>query len=195
MFITALCKILMKKSIYHWKAKILFGNVGTDTYCLKPLRIINGKYVSIGKNVSILPFLRLEVYKLDKNSIIPQIIIGNDVNIEQNVHITSGYHIHIGNECSILAGSVITDIIHPYDDVDVAASGQACRCKPVNIGEQCFIGTHAIIMPGVTLGKHVIVGANSVVTHSFPDNCVVAGVPAKIIKQYNKKLHKWIFRE
>lgn len=55
--------------------------------------------------------------------------------------------------------------------------------KPVVIGNNCWLGNSVSIMPGVTLGNNVTVGANSVVTKSFPDNVVIAGCPAKIIKE------------
>ena len=60
-------------------------------------------------------------------------------------------------------------------------------CKPVKIGNNVWLGDNVSIMPGVTLGNNVIVGANAVVTHSFPDNVVVAGVPAKMIKKNDNK--------
>ena len=183
-------KILLK-TLYRWNAKFLFGKVGSGTYCIKPLRIINGRYATIGSNCSILHFLRLEIYN-ERNDSLEVVKIGDGTNIEQNVHITAGKGITIGKNCSILAGSVITDIKHPYENVDIPASQTEHECKTVEIGDQCFIGTHSMIMPGVTLGKHVIVGANSVVTHSFPDKCVVAGVPAKMLKRYDDKLQEWV---
>lgn len=55
--------------------------------------------------------------------------------------------------------------------------------RDVNIGEKCWIGMNSVVLPGVTLGPHTIVGAGSVVTKSFPKgNCVIAGNPAKIIR-------------
>lgn len=57
--------------------------------------------------------------------------------------------------------------------------------KSVQIGRNCWIGNGAAILAGVTLGDNVVVGANSVVTKSFPDNVVIAGVPAKIIRTIN----------
>ena len=54
---------------------------------------------------------------------------------------------------------------------------------PIRIGKSCWIGAGARILPGVTLGDHVIVGAGAVVTESFPNNVVVAGVPAKIVRK------------
>jgi acetyltransferase-like isoleucine patch superfamily enzyme len=55
--------------------------------------------------------------------------------------------------------------------------------KNIVIGKNCWIGNSATILPGVELGDNVTIGANSVVTKSFPSNCVIAGVPAKIIRQ------------
>jgi len=55
--------------------------------------------------------------------------------------------------------------------------------KPIIIGDNCWIGANAIILPGVQLGEHVIVGAGAVVTKSFPSNCMIGGNPANIIKR------------
>ena len=53
----------------------------------------------------------------------------------------------------------------------------------IHIGRNVWVGRNVCIMPGVVLGNNVVVGANSVVTHDVPDNCVVAGAPARIIRQ------------
>jgi acetyltransferase-like isoleucine patch superfamily enzyme len=84
--------------------------------------------------------------------------------------------IHIGENCLIASGTVILSHDH---------------CKRVDnmpymtdtyIGDRCFIGIRAFIMPGVKIGNEVIVGSMSVVTKDVPSNCIVAGNPAKIIK-------------
>lgn len=59
------------------------------------------------------------------------------------------------------------------------------------IGDQTFIGMHAVILPGVLIGKHCVIGANSVVTDNIPDYSVAVGVPAKVIKKYNWKTGEW----
>lgn len=59
-------------------------------------------------------------------------------------------------------------------------------CEPVRIGKQCWLGANAVVLPGVQLGDRVIVAAGSVVTKNFPANCIVAGVPARIIKSRDK---------
>ncbi|MCG3672246.1 acyltransferase [Aliarcobacter butzleri] len=59
--------------------------------------------------------------------------------------------------------------------------------KPVIIGNNCWIGANVVIMPEVSIGNNVIIGAGSIVTKSFPSNCVIAGNPAKIIRELNVK--------
>ena len=63
--------------------------------------------------------------------------------------------------------------------------------KPVKICENVWIGENAIILPGIEIGKNSIIGAGSVVTKNVPENCIVAGNPARIIKKYNFGNKKW----
>lgn len=72
-------------------------------------------------------------------------------------------------------------VTHPLDH-DLRASGVE-TAVPVTIGKNCWIGGHATINPGVTLGDNVVVGAGAVVTKSFPGNVMVAGVPARIVRE------------
>ena len=62
------------------------------------------------------------------------------------------------------------------------------QAQPIEIGDQCWIGMNAVILPGVHLGPHTTVGAGSVVTRSFPDgHCVIAGSPARIIQEFGSR--------
>lgn len=56
------------------------------------------------------------------------------------------------------------------------------KVSPIEIGNNCWIGANVVILPGVKIGNNVIIGAGAIVTKSFPDNCIIAGNPAKIIK-------------
>ena len=80
--------------------------------------------------------------------------------------------IHIAKNSYVASGAIV--FTHDY-----------CRSLHIDtyIGEYCFIGANAIIMPGVNIGNNVIVGSGSVVTKDVPSNCIVAGNPAKVIRE------------
>ena len=85
---------------------------------------------------------------------------------------TNPKDIYIGEESFVATGVII--LTHDY-----------CRSlyKKTSIGQKCFIGARSIILPGVSIGDHVIVGSGSVVTKDVKSNCIVAGNPAKVIKE------------
>jgi acetyltransferase-like isoleucine patch superfamily enzyme len=152
----------------------------------KPTFLSGIHKVSIGKKVRIFPGLRMEA--IGKQS---EIIIGDDVAIAQNVHITSAGKLRIGSSVTILANVFLTNIEHPYEDISMPASKQPFRVMETEIGDNCFIGIGASIQAGTILGKHCIVGTNAVVRGVFPDYCVIAGIPAKVIKKFNFETQSW----
>ena len=93
------------------------------------------------------------------------------------VYIQDTPHIHIGKRCFIAPNVGIIAINH-----DPANPANHLPPEDVHIGDDCWIGMNSVILPGVHLGNNVTVGAGSVVTKSFPDNSIVAGNPAKLIR-------------
>lgn len=81
---------------------------------------------------------------------------------------------HVGKNCKI------------YHQVTITTKRVNGKFVSAVIGDNCTLGVKSTIIAGVTIGNNVIVGANAVVTHDVPDNCVVAGVPAKIIKRLDQ---------
>jgi acetyltransferase-like isoleucine patch superfamily enzyme len=81
----------------------------------------------------------------------------------------------------------ITDQNHGYENVDIPISQQTQMERAVSIGDGSWLGAGTVVLPGAQIGKHVAVGANSVVTGALPDYCVAVGVPARVIKQYSKE--------
>lgn len=93
--------------------------------------------------------------------------------------------IKIGKNATIGANcKIIDNDFHPLDPEQrkLNLNEEHTRRAPINIGDNCFIGMNSIILKGTTLGNNVVVGAGSVVHGIFPDNCIIAGNPAKIIK-------------
>lgn len=129
---------------------------------------------------------------------------GKDVYMEPNIRFDYGYNTHVGENffanfdctfldvCEILIGDncmlapavQIYTATHPLDPVE-RNSGKE-YAKPVIIGDNVWIGGHAIINPGVTIGDNVVVASGAVVTKDVPNNVVVGGNPARIIKEINE---------
>ncbi|HHQ4482834.1 DapH/DapD/GlmU-related protein [Aeromonas hydrophila] len=111
--------------------------------------------------------------------------IGHHVSCSQNVHIASASMVSIGNGCLIGSDVLITDHDHSFSSelLNIMPKNRPLAIKGETIiGENVWIGDNVKILSGVKLGRNVVVAANSVVTHSFHDNVVIAGIPAKAIK-------------
>ena len=179
-----ICYYLIRKPLYK---RYCFS----DT--IKSPILITPCFIELGEKVTILYHARIQGVKRYNNNIYcPQIIIHNGVTIQQNVHITCANFIEIGENTAIAANVTITDINHPYTDINLPIERQDLEVKHVKIGCDCKIYNNAVILPGTELGKHVTIGANSVVSGIIPDYSVVVGSPAKIIKSYDFNLKQWV---
>lgn len=109
------------------------------------------------------------------------ITIGNHFYANHGVTICDEGLVKIGNDCKFGPKVGLYTPQHPLDPT--VRRTEAERTAPITIGNDVWIGGSAIILPGVTLGNNVIVGAGAVVTHSFPDNVIVVGNPARVLKE------------
>jgi len=167
--------------------KPFFGSFKFPSYIGKPTYIKNFKRIFIGKKVRIFPGARIEV--VDK---ISSIVIRDNISIGQNLHITSKGNLIIDKNTTIAENVMITNIDHSYQEIGIHILDQEQIMHETMIGENCFIGYGAVIQAGTILGKQCIIGSNSVVRGTFPDYCVIVGIPAKIIKRYDNGAKKWI---
>lgn len=167
--------------------KMFYGHIGKLTYMGKPCFIEGRRNIYIGNKTRIFPGVRMEAIGVGK------IVIGNNVAIEQNVHITSmGGVLHIADDVTIAANTFITNLDHEYTDIDKSIMEQGHILKETSIGEGTFIGYGAAIQAGTILGRHCVVGTNSVVRGVFPDYSVIVGSPAKIVKRYDLDRKEWV---
>lgn len=112
-----------------------------------------------------------------------RLVIGDNVGISGST-INATLSIKIEDNVLIGSGCIITDTdSHPIEyDARILSDKTKIQRAPVVIKEGAFIGARSIILKGVTIGSHSVIGANSVVTKSVPDNCIACGNPARIIK-------------
>jgi acetyltransferase-like isoleucine patch superfamily enzyme len=114
----------------------------------------------------------------------PVLRVGNGCVIGRGSHIVAHHSIEIGDDVFTGPYVYITDQNHKYEDIETPIGRQWPVNSAVRIGAGSWLGTGAVILPGATIGRNVVIAAGSVVRGPVPDNCVVAGVPAKVVRQH-----------
>jgi acetyltransferase-like isoleucine patch superfamily enzyme len=172
----------------------IFASFGSGTVLYKPLLLSNPHCIHIGKDVVIRAGARLEALITDSAKL-PEMRIGDNVNIEQNFHIGFAGKVIIHENVTIASHCSFLGATHPFMDVHNpikigARLGGAGSV--IEIGAGSIIGVNCVIKANVRIGKHVVVGSNSVVNRNVPDYTVVEGNPAVVVMKYEKDQDRWI---
>jgi len=112
-----------------------------------------------------------------------QLIIGKYSYISSNCFIGCQKNIKIGSYVMIGSGTHINDSSYKYEKIDIPIKEQGSKTSPIVIGNDVWIGANCVILSGVSIGNHTIIGAGSVVTKNIPSYSIAVGSPAKIIKK------------
>lgn len=178
----------IKTSLYTLWIRNFLGGIGDNSKISYPCILQGGgqRHITIGDYTGIGSHSVLGCYtKYESQFFHPSIIIGNRCSFGEYFHIAACNKIIIGD--GLLAGRFvyIGDHAHGssiFEESNLPPSQRKLYSKgEVIIGNNVWIGDKATILPGVHIGNNVIVAANAVVTHDVPNNCIVAGVPAKIL--------------
>lgn len=140
--------------------------------------ILREFFGGVGEDANILPGFICDCGK--------NIFVGDDFLANYHVTILDIAPVHIGDHVMIGPNTMISTVNHP-----MTPSGRRKHlgiAKPVTIGDDVWIGGNVTILPGVTIGNNVVVAAGAVVTKNVPDNSLVAGVPAKVIRTLENDL-------
>ena len=186
----------INKITNHFRSKIYrsrMGKVGNHFHVTGKIELNNPQCVSVGNNVGIGKGTFLgPVIQYAGIQYNPQIIIGDGTLVGKNCTIAAINKVEIGKHV-LFAGHVhITDHSHGYEDILQPIAPQRLSCKgPVIIEDDCWLGFSCEILSGVHIGKHSVVAARSVVTKDVPPYSIVAGNPARIVKQYNFETKQW----
>ena len=115
------------------------------------------------------------------NNAVGDVIIGDHTRI--GLHNTIIGPVEIGNHVNLAQGITVTALNHNFSDTSKRIDEQGVSTNPVTIEDDVWVGANAVILPGVTIGEHCVIAAGAVVTKDVPPHSLVAGVPAKVIKQ------------
>lgn len=140
--------------------------------------------IQFGDNVSIGAYSRI-IVSTSLHNIGNKITIGNNVGIGEFAYLGGAGGLEIGDECIVGQYWSCHPENHNYDDLNVSIRHQGVSRKGIKIGKNCWIGSKVTVLDGVQIGDGCIIAAGSVVTQSFPENSIIAGVPAKILKNRN----------
>lgn len=128
-----------------------------------------------------------------------KLIIGENVVVGDYIQIEANSSVTIGKNVLIASRVFISDTSHgnysesangPFD-LTVPPNERDLFYKPVVIGDNVWVGENVCILPGVEIGNNCVIGAGSIVTKSFPNGCIIAGNPAKVIKTWNENKKRW----
>ena len=146
---------------------------------------MNERYIRIGANTMIGPHVALSAGMVPGQQCVtdPVVQIGDRCLIGRGSGIVGHLAIDIGDDVWTGHHVYITDQNHGYDDPDLPISQQSQPERPVTIGAGSWIGHGSVVLPGARIGRHVVIGANSVVTGEIPDHSVAVGAPARVIKR------------
>lgn len=173
------------------KYNIIFSE---NSYIRMPSKISGGNFIKIGKSSVIGHNSWIATFdKYFEQNFSPNIEIGDNVSIGNFACLTAIDSIKIHDGCLFSEHVYVTDHFHGSDP----SSGKRPLLQPlfskgpVEIGENTFIGYRVTVLSGVKIGKNCVIGAHSVVNKTIPDNCMVVGSPAKIIKRFNFENKEW----
>lgn len=168
-----------------------FAEFGRGSHIDGPSWIRGGESISVGTNVQIWRSARLDVVNAEVGRIVVE--IGDGAVLNPSIRISGAKSVRIGPGVGISSNCFITDNDHYSPDPTIGAVANThVIAAPTSIGAHAWIGEKACVLKGVTIGKHSIIGAGSVVVRDVPPFSIAAGVPARVIKTWCHDTNTWI---
>ncbi|MDI9404278.1 MAG: acyltransferase [Limnohabitans sp.] len=177
---------LARLPLHRWR----LARFGSKSRMDFPAFIVGGRSIEIGHDVRIGRGARFEAHFTAPGVV--RLRIGDQTRVAPHVHIGAAERVEIGRECGIGSYTWITD--HDHDTTDPMHSvvtHQRIVVAPTIIGDRVYIGERVAILRGVTIGEGSVIGTNSVVTTDIPPYSIAAGVPARVLRQFDRATGEW----
>lgn len=179
---------LYSLALQHWGG---FGSCGAASFD-PSVRIDNPGGMHIEDGVLVLRGGWLYCIPGEDGAVGGNLRIGANTYIGHYSHITCSRYVRLGPDCLLANYVYISDSLHGYEDINRPPLRQPLKIGRVEIGEATWIGEHVCIFGDVKIGRHAVIGANSVVTNcEIPDYSVAAGAPARVVRTYDPARGEW----
>jgi acetyltransferase-like isoleucine patch superfamily enzyme len=155
--------------------------------CFPPGAMFGERHIRIGAGTVVGPYVTLSAGVSPEDDLGDRIVltIGDRTVIGKGSGIVAQESVVIGDDVFTGHHVYITDANHGYEDVHEPIGRQFAARQPVEIGDGSWLGHGTIVLPGARIGRHVVVGAGSVVTGSLPDRTVAVGDPARVVRRHD----------
>jgi len=163
-----------------------FGAFGEHSViCFPANALFNEQYIHIGEGTMFGPQMTLSAGMVPGQSMVsdPVITVGDRCLFGKGSGIVGHLRIEIGDDVWTGHHVYITDQNHGFEDLTRPISEQVMPERPVSIGSGSWLGHGTVVLPGSSIGRHVVIGANSVVTQDIPPYSIAAGAPAKVLRR------------
>ena len=169
-----------------------FREIGAGSSIAPPFRFGGLGRISLGDGVVIHRDCWIHVLENHGHESTPNIIIKSSASIGMGSTISAAQKVVIGENVLLARNVYISDHAHAFEKIEVPIKHQGITgIRPVSIGRDTWLGQNVVVLPGVTIGEHCVIGANSVVKSSIPDFSVAVGAPARVVKRYNRETGVW----
>ncbi|MFT7602124.1 MAG: acetyltransferase-like isoleucine patch superfamily enzyme [Acidimicrobiales bacterium] len=184
-------------SAYEWyarRAAIMPGSRRADRFsaygsgtiiCFPPTALFGEQAIRVGADTLIGPHFSLSAGMTPGQALISDriVTIGDRCMLGRGSSVVGHLQIEIGDDVYFGPNVYVTDQNHSVDDRSIPIGRQSAPEAPVSIGAGSWLGTNSVVLPGVTIGEHVAIGAGSVVTNDIPSHSIAVGTPARVVSK------------
>ena len=178
---------------YGWMYRLAFRRIGSGSFVSPFIQSIGLDCITLGSGSRIsrnTRLLALKSYGIQQFN--PQISIGNNVSVGFGCTLSCVNRLDVGDDVTIGDNVYIADSHHDYSNPVLGVLNQPLLVGKISIGKGAWIGYGAFVSGDVSVGEHSVIGANSVVTRPVAAYTVVAGVPARPVKQFDRAAGCWV---
>ncbi|OZA19994.1 MAG: hypothetical protein B7Y02_00155 [Rhodobacterales bacterium 17-64-5] len=180
--------------LFRWINRHKFAEFGQNVYVFEGVDFSAPSLIELADDSIIQRHSYLGARWGEEPTSHPRLTIGSGSNIGPRNHIFAHTRVEIGRKVITAPNVFISDCSHEFSDPNTAIMEQDTKfLAATKIGDGSWLG-HGSVIIGCTIGKHCVVGANSVVLSDLPDYSVAVGAPAQVVKQFDPAQHAWVRR-